>query len=69
MRWTPIFGQGIKFIIIIIIIKRRGFTMGKKNKYTAAFKARVALKAAKGDKSINEIASEDYDTTGSIPSR
>ena len=32
--------------------------MGKRNKYTAQFKARVAFEAAKGDKSINEIASE-----------
>jgi len=32
--------------------------MGRRPKYTAQFKARVAFEAAKGDKSINEIASE-----------
>ena len=32
--------------------------MGRKAKYTAQFKARVAFEAAKGDRSINEIAAE-----------
>ncbi len=32
--------------------------MGRKSKYTAQFKARVALEAVKAEKSISEIASE-----------
>ena len=32
--------------------------MGRKAKYTAQFKARVALEAVKGDKTISQIASE-----------
>jgi len=32
--------------------------MGRRNKCTTQFKARVAFKAAKDDKNINEIASE-----------
>ena len=32
--------------------------MGRKAKYTAQFKARVAFEAAKGDKTISQIASE-----------
>ena len=32
--------------------------MGRRSKYTAQFKARVALEAVKADKSINEIAAE-----------
>jgi len=32
--------------------------MGRKSKYTAQFKARVAFEAARGDRSINEIAAE-----------
>jgi len=32
--------------------------MGRRSKYTAQFKAKVAFEAAKGDRSINEIAAE-----------
>ena len=32
--------------------------MGRRPKYTAQFKAKVAFEAAKGDRSISEIASE-----------
>ena len=32
--------------------------MGRRKRYTAQFKARVALEAVKADRSINEIASE-----------
>ena len=32
--------------------------MGRRKRYTAQFKAKVAFEAAKGDKSISEIASE-----------
>ena len=32
--------------------------MGRRSKYTAQFKAKVAFEAAKGDKSISEISSE-----------
>ena len=32
--------------------------MGRKRKYTAQFKAKVAFEAAKGDKTITQIASE-----------
>ena len=32
--------------------------MGRRSKYTAQFKARVAFEAVKGDKSISEIVSE-----------
>jgi len=32
--------------------------MGRRSKYTAQFKARVALEAVKADRSINEIAAE-----------
>jgi len=32
--------------------------MGRRSKYQAQFKARVAFEAAKGDRSISEIASE-----------
>ena len=32
--------------------------MGRRSKYTAQFKARVALEAVKANKSINEIAAE-----------
>ena len=34
-----------------------GFTMARK-RYTARFKAKVAFEVSRGDKSINEIASE-----------
>ena len=32
--------------------------MGRRKRYTAQFKAKVAFEAAKGDKSISEIASK-----------
>ncbi|MCD6450108.1 MAG: transposase [Thermotogaceae bacterium] len=32
--------------------------MGRKRKYTSEFKAKVAFKAAKADKTISQIASE-----------
>jgi hypothetical protein len=55
VKWTPKTGQSIK----LQTSPEEGKMAGKKRKtYTAAFKAQVALAALKGDKTVNELASQ-----------
>ena len=52
MRWSPVFRPAIKFTNHI-----KGGYHGKKEEYSAEYKAKVALEAIEEEKTINEIAS------------
>src|SRR5215213_4333409 len=55
VEWTPKTGPPSK----LLWLPRKGGTMaGKRKQHTAAFKAQVALAVLKGDRTVNEVASQ-----------
>jgi len=59
LRCPPKTGQGLKCILSLPYLKRRyGIMLGMRKTYDAAFKAKVALEAVKGEKTITQIASD-----------